>query len=60
MAVRKILRIGHPLLRQKSEKVPVTEIRSSEIKKLLKDMFDSMEAADGVGLAAPQIGVLKR
>ena len=60
MAVRKILRIGHPLLRQKSEKVPVTEIRSAEIKKLLKDMFDSMEAADGVGLAAPQIGVLKR
>ena len=60
MAVRKILRIGHPLLRQKSEEVPVTEIRSSEIKKLIRDMYDSMESADGIGLAAPQIGVLKR
>ena len=60
MAVRKILRIGNPLLRQKSEEVPVTEIRSSEIKKLIRDMYDSMESADGIGLAAPQIGVLKR
>ncbi|MCB1304147.1 MAG: peptide deformylase [Leptospiraceae bacterium] len=60
MAVRKILRIGDPQLRQKSAEVPVTEIRSSEIKKLIRDMYDSMEAAEGVGLAAPQIGVLKR
>ncbi len=60
MAVRKILRAGDPLLRKKSEPVPVTEIRSKEIKKLIRDMFDTMEDAHGLGLAAPQIGVLKR
>ena len=60
MAVRNILRIGHPDLRKKSEEVPVTDIRSKEIKKLIRDMYDTMEAAEGLGLAAPQIGVLKR
>lgn len=60
MAVRSILRIGNPLLREKSEPVPVSEIRSSEMKKLIRDMFDTMEDADGLGLAAPQIGVLKQ
>lgn len=60
MAVHKILRIGHPLLRQKSASVAVSEIRSSEMKKLIKDMFDSMDDAGGIGLAAPQIGVMKR
>lgn len=47
-------------MRQVSEPIPVTEIRSKEIKKLIRDLFDSMEAAGGLGLAAPQIGVLKR
>lgn len=60
MAVRNILRIGDPRLRQVSEPVPTTEIRSKEIKKLLRDMFETMEAAGGLGLAAPQVGVLKR
>jgi peptide deformylase len=60
MAVRKILRAGDPLLRKKSEPVPATEIRSKEIKKLIRDMFDTMAEADGLGLAAPQIGVLKK
>ena len=60
MAVRKILRAGDPRLRQRSEPVPVAEIRSKEIKKLIKDMFQTMEEAEGLGLAAPQVGVLKR
>ncbi len=60
MAVRNILRIGNPLLREKSSEVPITEIRSKEIKDLVKDMFDSMKNANGIGLAAPQIGVLKK
>ncbi len=60
MAIKNILKIGNPLLRQKSEEVPLNEIRSKEIKDLVKDMFDSMKAANGIGLAAPQIGVLKR
>ena len=60
MAVRKILRIGDPKLRRKAEPIPVTEIRSAEYKKLIRDMFDTMASAEGVGLAAPQIGVNKR
>lgn len=60
MAVRKILRIGHPELRKKSEPVPLTEIRSAEMKKLIRDMFDTMADVGGIGLAAPQVGVLKR
>ena len=60
MAVRKILRVGDPRLRQVSEPIPENELGSKEIKKLVRDMFDTMEAAEGLGLAAPQIGVLKR
>ncbi|MCS7205803.1 MAG: peptide deformylase [Leptospiraceae bacterium] len=60
MSVRNILRIGNPILRMRSEEVPISEICSKEIKDLVKDMFDSMKAAQGIGLAAPQIGVLKR
>jgi len=58
MAVRPILRIGDPRLRQVSE--PVDEFDTPELHSLVHDMFDTMHAADGVGLAAPQIGVLKR
>ncbi len=60
MAIKNILKIGNPLLREKSKEVPLTEIRSKEIKELVRDMFDSMKAFNGIGLAAPQIGVLKR
>jgi peptide deformylase len=52
-----ILQLGDEGLRQKSE--PVAEI-TDEIKKLITDMFATMDAAKGVGLAAPQVGVLQR
>lgn len=58
MAVRPILRIGDPRLRQVS--APVTEFDTPELHALIRDMFDTMEAADGAGLAAPQIGVMER
>lgn len=58
MAVRPILRIGDPRLRQVSD--PVLEFDTPELHTLIDDMFDTMVAADGAGLAAPQIGVLKR
>ena len=60
MAVCKILRAGDPLLRQKSKAIPENEIGSKETKKLVRDMFDTMTDSEGLGLAAPQIGVLKR
>jgi peptide deformylase len=50
--------MGHPLLLQTSE--PVLGFPSEELDSLLEDMLDTMTALDGAGLAAPQIGVLKR
>lgn len=54
MAVKKILEYGTPSLREKSKEVHKV---SSKIKTLIKDMFDTMYMNNGVGLAAPQIGV---
>jgi len=58
MAVREVIKIGNPLLLQVSE--PVTKFNTAELKVLIADMFDTMAALNGAGLAAPQIGVLKR
>lgn len=55
MAVRSILRMGDPRLLQAAE--PVREFATRELDALIADMFDTMAAAGGVGLAAPQIGV---
>jgi peptide deformylase len=54
--VHEILVWPNPVLKQKAQ--PVTKVDDG-IRALIKDMFESMYAADGVGLAAPQIGVLK-
>jgi peptide deformylase len=54
--VREILVWPHPLLKQKAR--PVEKV-DDETRALIKDLFESMYAADGVGLAAPQVGVLK-
>ena len=57
MAVRPITVIGHKALHQPTKKVrEVTD----EIRTLVEDMFDTMEAANGVGLAANQVGVRLR
>ena len=58
MAVKEILRMGDPTLRQVSE--PVTDFGTPELDELVADMLATMEAADGAGLAAVQIGVPKR
>lgn len=55
MAVRDILRMGHPVLFQQAQ--PVTQFNTPELDGLLEDMHDTMIAANGAGLAAPQIGV---
>ncbi|HKR95646.1 MAG TPA: peptide deformylase [Candidatus Angelobacter sp.] len=52
-----IVLYGNPVLETPAE--PVTEF-NEELKKLVEDMFESMYAAHGVGLAAPQIGISKR
>jgi peptide deformylase len=60
MAARKVLKLGDPVLRKISQEVTEDETKTKEFKKLIKDMFDTMKFESGVGLAAPQIGVLKR
>lgn len=50
--------MGDARLLQKSE--PVRTVPSGELNGLIQDMFDTMEALNGAGLAAPQIGVLQR
>lgn len=52
-----IVKFGNPVLEKSAD--PVTEF-DSDLKKLVEDMFESMYAAHGVGLAAPQIGISKR
>jgi len=53
--IREILRMGDPRLLRVAE--PVSRFDTPELRQLLADMFDTMRAADGAGLAAPQIGV---
>jgi peptide deformylase len=57
MTVRSILKMGEPLLLQEAALVPVEKISSSEIQNIIQDMLDTMKAANGAGLAAPQIGI---
>jgi peptide deformylase len=53
-----IVKYGDPVLERPAE--PITEFDTPELNKLIEDMFESMYAARGVGLAAPQIGLSRR
>lgn len=55
MAVREILKMGDPRLLRVAQ--PVTAFHTPELRALIDDMFETMAAANGAGLAAPQIGV---
>lgn len=57
MAIRKIRELGDEVLTKKCKEVTKVNLRT---KILIEDMFDTMYDAMGVGLAAPQVGVLKR
>ncbi|MCX6569935.1 MAG: peptide deformylase [Candidatus Aminicenantes bacterium] len=57
MALREILIIGHPMLVKKAE--PVERV-DADIVRLAGDMVETLHAAPGIGLAAPQVGVSKR
>ena len=58
MTVQRVLKMGDPLLYRKAE--PVAAFDTPELRALIVDMFDTMAAMNGAGLAAPQIGVSKR
>ncbi|WP_343209984.1 peptide deformylase [Anaerolentibacter hominis] len=57
MAIRNIREIGDPILNKKAKEVKEITRKTSE---LIDDMFETMYENSGVGLAAPQVGVLKR
>ena len=57
MAVHEILKMGDPRLLRVAQPVPAEQIGSPELQALIADMFETMKAANGAGLAAPQIGV---
>jgi len=58
MSVKEVLKMGHPILQQVAK--PVTEYNSPKLESIITDMYDTMAALDGAGLAAPQIGISKR
>ncbi len=55
--IREILKMGDPRLLRIAPQVPESMFGSAELDTLIADMFETMRAAEGVGLAAPQIGV---
>ncbi len=60
MAILKVARLGHPVIRTPAEAVPKEAITSSKIQQFIDDMIETMREYDGVGLAAPQVHVSKQ
>ena len=60
MAILKIARLGHPVLRQPAERVAPADIRSALVQQLIDDMIETMHEYDGAGLAANQVHVLRQ
>jgi len=57
MAIHQIIKMGNPILREISRELTSEEILSPEVKTLISDMWETMEHAGGIGLAAPQIAI---
>jgi peptide deformylase len=57
MAVLPIRELGDPVLREVAREVTLEELRGEETQRLIDDMIETMRAANGAGLAAPQVGV---
>lgn len=60
MAILKVARLGHPILRTVAEPVSPEAIEAPEIQRLIDDMLETMDEYDGAGLAAPQVHVSRR
>ncbi|MFZ1061351.1 MAG: peptide deformylase [Candidatus Rokuibacteriota bacterium] len=60
MAILKVARLGHPVLRKVAAPVPVSEIRLPETQRLIDDMIETMREHNGAGLAATQVHTLKQ
>jgi peptide deformylase len=57
VALREIVRLGHPALRAPAAPLPPARLREAEVQALIDDMLETMRAAHGIGLAAPQLGI---
>jgi peptide deformylase len=60
MAILKVARLGHPVLRQPARPLTVEEIRSPDTQRFIDDMVETMREYDGAGLAANQVHALKQ
>ena len=60
MSLLKIIRLGHPNIRQGTEPVSLEELHSPETQRFIDDMVETMRDANGVGIAAPQVHVSKQ
>jgi peptide deformylase len=56
MAVREIVTIGHPVLRERAREISLEELRAPEIQTLIDDLIETKRAAHGAGIAANQVG----
>jgi peptide deformylase len=56
VSVREVVPIGDPVLRRRARELRVEEIASPEVQRLIDDLIETKRAADGAGLAAPQVG----
>jgi len=55
MAILKIARLGHPVLRRVADPIDPEAVRSAAVQRLIRDLLDTVDEADGAGLAAPQV-----
>src|SRR5215472_6853285 len=60
MAILKVARLGHPILRKVAERVDPVSIRTPAVQRLIDDMIETMREYDGAGLAATQMHALKQ
>lgn len=56
MAIRPILRLGHPVLRSRTDRIESDQLPGDEVQGLIDDLIDTLRDSGGVGLAAPQVG----
>jgi peptide deformylase len=60
MAILKVARLGHPVLRERARPVSPDALRSAEVQRLIDDMIETMHEYDGAGLAANQVHVAQQ
>lgn len=60
MVILQMVHLGNPILRTKSQSVSLTELKTKEFQEFLDNLSETCVKNDGVGIAAPQVGILKR